>query len=243
MTIEWIAPVLAAPIAGSLGGVLARRLPRGEPVFLARSVCESCNTQLSARDLAPLLSYVVLRGRCRYCQAPIGWFHPAMELAAMLTALWAAQVFGGDALWASCLLGWMLLTLAVCDARSFRLPDLLTLPLLLFGLGATWWLRPDAIGDHALAAALGYLAFRGVAALYRRLRGREGLGQGDAKLLAAAGAWLGLAALPNVVLGAAIAGLLFAALMALRGRSVSAKMRLPFGPCLAIATWITWLYL
>lgn len=235
--------MVVAPIAGSVAGVLARRLPRGEPVALARSACESCRTSLGPRDLVPLVSYVALRGRCRHCAAPIGRFHPAMELAALIIAGWAATVFGGDALWASCLLGWMLLALGVCDAGSFRLPDALTLPLLLFGLGATWWLTPEAIADHALAAALGYLAFRGVAALYRRYRGRDGLGQGDAKLLAAAGAWLGVAALPNVLLGGALAGLLFAGAMAVRGQRVSAQMRVPFGPCLATATWLVWLYM
>ena len=165
-----------------------------------------------------------------------------MELAATLVALSAAQMFSGAMLWASCALGWMLLTLAVCDAISFRLPDALTLPLVLFGLGATWWLAPEDMLDHALAAALGYLAFRGIAILYRRLRGREGLGQGDAKLMAAAGAWSGLAALPNVLFGAAILGLAFAGLQGLRGHPVSRQMRLPFGPCLAVATWLIWLY-
>ena len=165
-----------------------------------------------------------------------------MELGATLIALWAAQIFSGDMLWASCALGWMLLTLAVCDAMSFRLPDALTLPLVLLGLGGTWCLAPQTMLDHALAAALGYLSFRGIASLYRRLRGREGLGQGDAKLMAAAGAWLGLAALPNVLLGAALLGLAFAGLQALRGHVVSHRMRLPFGPCLAISTWLIWLY-
>lgn len=243
MVPDWLWPVLVAPIAGSVAGVLARRLPRGEPVVLARSACEHCGTTLGARDLVPLLSYVALRGRCRHCAAPIGRFHPAMELAALCIAGWAATVFSGDALWASCVLGWMLLALSVCDAVSFRLPDALTLPLLLFGLGATWWLVPEAIADHALAAALGYLAFRAVAMLYRRLRGFDGLGQGDAKLLAASGAWLGLAILPDVLLGGAVAGLLFACAKALRGQRLAARMRVPFGPCLATATWLLWLYI
>jgi len=239
---DWFWAMLAAPFAGSLLGVLVRRLPRGEKVGLARSACETCKTPLGARDLVPLLSYVFLRGRCAYCAAPIGRFHPAMELGALAVPIWGMTVTQGASLGATCLLGWMLLALAVCDAQTFQLPDALTLPLLLFGLATTYGLEPQALTDHALATAIGYVAFRGIAGLYRRLRGRDGLGQGDAKLLAAGGAWLGLAAFPNVVLIAAISGLLLAALMALRGDRLNAQMRLPFGPALALAIWLVWLY-
>ncbi|MDR3452360.1 MAG: A24 family peptidase, partial [Rhodoferax sp.] len=204
--------------------------------------CDSCGATLGARELVPLLSYVVQRGRCRHCNAPIGLFAPAMELAAVAIALWAGSVFVADTLWISCVLGWMLLALAVADWNSYRLPDGLTLPLLLIGLGATAWLWPGELTDHALAAALGYGLFRGVAWLYRRLRGRDGLGGGDAKLLAASGAWVGLAALPWVILVAALAGLALGLALAVHRRRLSARMALPFGPCLALATWLVWLY-
>jgi leader peptidase (prepilin peptidase)/N-methyltransferase len=240
---EWLEVAIAGPFAGSLAGVLAQRLPRGEKVGWARSACESCRTPLGPIDLVPLLSYVALRGRCRSCRAAISWRHPAMELAALAIGLWAASVFDGALLWASCALGWTLLALATSDLDTYLLPDTLTLPLLLAGLAVTWWFDPDALTEHALAAALGYLSFWGIAKGYRYLRGRDGLGMGDAKLLAAAGAWLGVAALPNVVLIAAISGLLAAGVMAARGQRVSAQLRLPFGPALALATWITWLYL
>jgi leader peptidase (prepilin peptidase)/N-methyltransferase len=240
---DWFWAILAAPFAGSLLGVLVRRLPLGEKVGFARSTCETCKTPLGPRDLVPLLSYVFLRGRCAYCGAPIGRFHPAMELGAIAVPVWGVTVYQGASLGATCLLGWMLLALTVCDAQTLLLPDALTLPLLLLGLGATYELEPHALTDHALATAIGYLAFRGIDALYRWLRGRDGLGQGDAKLLAAGGAWLGLAALPNVVLIAALSGLLLAALMALCGGGLKAQTRLPFGPPLALAIWLVWLYL
>jgi leader peptidase (prepilin peptidase)/N-methyltransferase len=239
---DWASAALLAPCAGSLMGVLARRLPAGRPVLRARSECDSCHATLTAHELVPLLSYALQRGRCGYCGAPIGRYHLAMELACVAIALWAGAVFDGAALWASCILGWMLLALSVCDWENTVLPDALTLPLLLFGLVANSWLWPPSITDHALAAALGYLAFRILAVLYRRLRGREGLGGGDAKLLAAAGAWLGVAALPWVVLGAAIAGIALAGGLALSGRRVTGRTILPFGPCLAIAIWLVWLY-
>jgi leader peptidase (prepilin peptidase) / N-methyltransferase len=145
-------------------------------------------------------------------------------------------------LWADCLLGWTLLTLSWIDWRWMRLPDILTLPLLLAGLFFTFVTQPLAITDHAGGAAAGYLALLGVAWCYRIMRGREGIGAGDAKLLAAAGAWLGLARLPFVVLLAALLGLGAAASLALGGRTLRADTALPFGPCLAIALWLLWLH-
>ena len=114
----------------------------------------------------------------------------------------------------------------------------LTLPLVLAGLASTLTFDPDALTDHCLAAILAYLSFRGLAAAYRRLRGRDGLGGGDAKLIAGAGAWCGLAALPLVVLGSALLGLLAALGLALTGRSMTSTTRIPFGPCIALAFWL-----
>jgi leader peptidase (prepilin peptidase) / N-methyltransferase len=240
----WPLMLLLAPIIGSFLGVLIRRLPGGRPVAFARSACESCGTVLTVRDLIPLVSYGLQRGRCRRCGAAISRFHPAIELAAIGVALWAMTVDDGDWLIADCALGWTLLALAVCDWRSYRLPDALTLPLILLGLAATWRLRPEELTAHALAAALAYTVFRALSWLYRRLRGREGLGKGDAKLLAAAGAWVGLVPLGDVVLAAAALGLLLAVILALRtGRPLSGQTVLPFGPCLACATWLVWLYI
>jgi leader peptidase (prepilin peptidase)/N-methyltransferase len=243
MTIaRWVFPVLVAPFAGSLAAVLAQRLSRGAPVVMARSACDSCRAQLGVRDLVPLFSYTALRGSCRSCGARIGLAEPLMELAAVGLAAWAASVNDSDALWASCALGWMLLAISVCDAMSLRVPDALTMPLLLMGLVATWWLDPVVLVDHTAAAALGYAAAHGFDGLYYMLRGRHGLGGGDAKLLAASGSWLGIAALLQVVTAASITGLLIVCVMVARGERPTGKTVLPFGPCLAVATWLVWLY-
>jgi leader peptidase (prepilin peptidase)/N-methyltransferase len=239
----WFLPLVAAPFAGSVLGVLIIRLPEGRPVFLTRSVCEQCGMRLTPRDLVPFASYVALRGRCRGCRQPIGWFHPAVEAAALGVAASAALTETDSMLlWIDCLLGWSLLALAWIDVRSMQLPDALTLPLLLGGLAATALLQPDAIGDHTIGAAAGYLLLRTVAASYRALRGHEGIGAGDAKLLGAAGAWLGWQALPALLLLAAGIGLGAAALMALSGRRVYRDTPLPFGPWLALAVWALWLH-
>jgi prepilin signal peptidase PulO-like enzyme (type II secretory pathway) len=141
----------------------------------------------------------------RWCRC---WFYPAIELAALLVPCAAlAAGAAGWWLWSVCGLGWALLAVAWIDARHFVLPDGIVLPLLLAGLVVCWLRTPWAIYNHALAAALGYGGFRGLDMVYTRIRGHAGLGAGDAKLLGAAGAWAGLAALPVIVLGAGVLGL------------------------------------
>nr|WP_294551143.1 A24 family peptidase [uncultured Rhodopila sp.] len=241
-TFSRIAAVLVAPFIGSFLGVLILRLPEGRPVVTGRSACDHCGHRLEARDLVPFLSYLLSHGRCRYCGEAIGLFPVAAEAAAAGVAGWAAAVTDGLDFWLACLLGWTLLTAAWIDLRTMILPDVLTLPLLLAGLGATAAISPGALADHALAAALGYLVLSGTARAYRRLRGRDGLGLGDAKLLAALGAWLGLNSLPIVLVLASCTGLGAAGVAILLGKRVTAATAIPFGPCLAAAGWLTWLY-
>lgn len=142
----------------------------------------------------------------------------------------------------TCLLGWTLVALSAVDALTFRLPDVITLPLIAAGLIAAAYLPDGDIMGHAIGAGAGFLFFAAVAWIYRRLRGHDGLGLGDAKLLAGAGAWLGWAALPSMVLIACAAGLVWVCLhAAMRGRRALAA-RVPFGVPLCAAIWIVWLY-
>jgi leader peptidase (prepilin peptidase)/N-methyltransferase len=240
-TATWSA-LLAAPFVGSFLGVLVRRLPNGLPIAWSRSRCEWCGAVLRAGDLVPLYSWLAARGRCRYCGHSLGWFYPGIELAAIAVPLTAAIVDHGGEIWLDCLLGWWLLALAWIDIRRWLLPDPLTLPLVIAGLVVTAILDPARLTENALGAVTGYLSLRVVASLYRVLRGREGLGRGDAKLLAASGAWVGAGALPQVVLGAAVMGLFAASCLQLAGIRLHARSALPFGPFLALATWLVWLF-
>jgi len=242
----WLPPLLLAPFVGSFLGVLIRRLPRGEPVVWTRSRCEACGRTLRAAELVPLASFAVQRGRCRGCGAPIAPFHWRVELAA--TAVVASVLLlegtaaGAGRIWADCVLGWALLALAWIDLEHGRLPDALTLPLVVAGLAATALIEPVAVLDHALGAVLGYAAFRLLAAAYRALRGRAGLGGGDAKLLAAAGAWVGWQGLDGVLIVGASAGLATALLRRRPGEALGAGTAVPFGPGLAVGIWLVRLH-
>jgi leader peptidase (prepilin peptidase)/N-methyltransferase len=233
---------LAAPIIGSFLGVLVQRLPEGEAIVWSRSRCELCGTVLAPRDLVPLLGWLAARGRCRHCGVRLGWFYPGIEIAAVLVALAALAIDDMPRAGLDCVFGWGLLALGWIDLRCWLLPDALTLPLLAIGIAEAAAYEPDSLLDRMLGVALGYLLLRLIAILYRVLRGQEGLGGGDAKLLAATGAWVGAGALPQVILGAAVAGLAAAAAMQLAGRRLHARSALPFGPFLGLAAWLVWLW-
>jgi leader peptidase (prepilin peptidase)/N-methyltransferase len=236
-------PVIMGPFIGSFLLVAVLRYPTMEGVAFGRSTCPACRSTIAARDLVPLVSWALLRGRCRDCAAAIGWRYPAVELGAAAIALWAATTASGWLLWVTSAFGWALLALSLIDLRSYRLPDFLTLPLLLAGLAVIAWAWPTALPDHLLGAALGFAVLAGIGWLYRVLRGRDGLGLGDAKLLAAGGAWLSWQALPGIVLVAAVLALAAALTMHLARRMpLSAATTVPFGPYLAAAIWLAWLY-
>ena len=232
-------------IAGSFLGALVMRWPRGESIVRGRSKCDGCGRTLGMRDLIPLISFMLARGTCRACGARIDPAHAWMELGAAL--------IGGILLWllplpAAALFmvaGWILLALAVLDARHFWLPDALTLPLAAIGLTLGDWVLPAPLMDRVIGAALGYGGLFLIAIGYRWLRGHDGLGLGDAKLLGAIGAWLGWALLPLVLLLASLGGLVWALALKPLGRPVGSATRFPFGTllCLAVvpAAWFGWI--
>ncbi|MEA1673175.1 A24 family peptidase [Nitrospirillum sp. BR 11163] len=236
--------LIAAPFVGSFLGVVVTRLPAGRSILWGRSGCDRCGHVLGPVDLVPILSYLWSRGRCRHCAAPIGAFHPAIELAAILPPLCLAFLMPLDplTLYAGAGLGWTLLALAWIDLRHMILPDVLTLPLIAGGILVTWVQDGSLPVDRLGAAAIAYAGLVLLEILYRRFRGRDGIGRGDAKLLAAGGAWAGPTALPHMLLIAALAGLLAMAALRLAGRRVDAATPMPFGPCLALGIWAAWLF-
>lgn len=232
----------ASFLVGSFLGVLVERIPHGEDVMCGRSRCSACKVQLQPGDLVPLLSWLILRGRCRNCSHPIGLFYPLIELAALVIAVWAVTVVPHSALIAACILGWGLLALAVIDWRHLLLPNVLTVPLVAMGLAAAYLLNKDQFSDHLIGAAVGYVFVEIIAYTYKHLRHREGIGRGDAKLLAAAGAWVGWEGLPSVVLIAAVVALLITLAKSFFDKSLSATQRVPFGSYLCLGLWLVWLY-
>lgn len=234
--------LLAAPFIGSFLGVLVVRLEDGRPILRGRSACDACGHALGLVDLFPLGSWIASRARCRHCGARLSGFYPAVEIAALAIVAWAATQTSGTVLIVSCVLGWALLTLAVVDWRAFILPDALTVFLLLSGLAAAFAFDRYQMLDHAIGALIGFSTFATIGVVYRVLRGRSGLGLGDAKLMAGAGAWLGWQALPTVILFGAVFGLTSVLIRSIAGHPLRLTDRLPFGAYLAAAAWLVWLY-
>lgn len=199
------------------------------------SSCPACGHALRVHENIPLLSFIALRGRCSACGTRIPWRYPALELLTALLAVALLLRFGPT--WTALsgfVLGATLLALGFIDARTRLLPDTLTLPLLWGGLLINLYGSFATLGDAVLGAAAGYVSLWSIYWLFRLLRGKEGIGYGDFKLLAALGAWLGWMALPQIVLCASVAGAVFGLVGMARGR-LAADRALAFGPFLAAA--------
>jgi leader peptidase (prepilin peptidase)/N-methyltransferase len=169
-------------------------------------------------------------------------YRPAKLTIAMIAmAVWSYWATSPYLLLPTCVLGWTLIVLVTVDFIAMRLPDAVTLPLIILGLLIAARLPELSMLDRAIGAAAGYGVFAGMGLLYHRLRGRHGLGLGDAKLAAAAGAWLGWATLPVFILIACLGGIVWAGLRTIHSRD-SLHTPLPFGVPLAAAFWLVWLY-
>ena len=224
------------------------RLPEGTPIAFARSACPKCHAPLGAIDLIPVLGWLIRRGKCSHCGEPISPVYPAVELVTIVAAIWAMLMTSSVVLWLSFGIGSALIALAFIDWRTMILPDVLTLPLIVAGLIAAAILWPERLSDHAIGAVAGYAIFFAVEHIYARLRGRAGLGRGDSKLLAAAGAWVEWRGLPGVVLIAAVSALLahvgwtMAKRIGGEDATIAGDTRIAFGPFLCFGFWLTWLY-
>lgn len=231
-----VALLALAPVAGSAAHAFSTRYPDDLSGWLTgRSRCPRCGTPLAARDLVPILSFFWLRGRCRSCLAPIDREGLGAELFALLQAGLALALLPLPRATVACLVGWVLLAAALVDRRTLLLPDLLTLPLMASGLLAAFFGLAPATPLGGLAGAmLGFAGTALIAEAYRRWRKREGLGLGDAKLLAAAGAWCGPRPLPSILLIGAASALLAAFTTGAWRRPAEP---IPLGPWLALGFW------
>ena len=234
--------VLGAVIGSFLAAILIR-WPQGRSVLKGRSRCDSCGRSLGPLDLVPILSWFLIKGRCRHCDAAIDRRHLAIEAGAALVGLTAIVAHPIPIAIFTAIFGWWLFLLAALDVEYEWLPDRLTLPLIPAGLAVAWIGAGPPLEDRLIGAAAGFAILALIALAYRRIRGREGLGGGDPKLFAAIGAWLGWQALPLVMLGAGLLGMAVILLKRSRGEAVTAGDRLPLGALLALAAWPIWLIL
>ena len=209
--------------------------PPAYNLAVPRSACPECGHRIGALENIPVVSWLVLRGACRACRKPISIRYPLVEMLGGLLAAYAIWRFGLT--WkggAACVLLWMLIALTFIDFDTQLLPDNVTLPLLWAGLIVNLFGVFVPLADAVIGAIAGYLALWIVYWLFRLIRGKEGMGYGDFKLLAALGAWLGWQMLPLIILLSSVVGAFIGiTLMVFKGRDHN--IPLAFGPYLAIA--------
>jgi len=211
-------------------------------LIVPRSCCPQCHQVIQAYDNIPLLSFIFLKGKCRSCRHPISWRYPFIEILTALISVIVAYRFGFAwlALFAM-IFSWSLIALTVIDIDHQILPDNITLPLLWLGLAVNFYGFFTPLHSAVLGAMLGYLFLWLLYWTFRLLTGKEGMGYGDFKLLAALGAWMGWQSLPLIVLLASVPGLIFGlALIWIKKQSSSQPYA--FGPFLAISGWLCLLW-
>lgn len=212
--------------------------PTPPGIVFEPSHCPKCKHRLAFYDNIPVFGWLMLRGRCRYCHEPISAQYPLVELVTGLCSAVVVWRFGAD--WqalAGLAFTWALIALSGIDLRTQLLPDQIVYPLLWLGLLLS--LAPFLVqpGPAILAAAIGYLSLWSVYWAFKLLTGKEGMGHGDFKLLAALGAWMGLGCLlPVVLLSSLIGAIVGGTLMALKRHERDVPM--PFGPFIAAAGWV-----
>ena len=223
---------------------LGEDLPETQPYSLAfpGSHCPSCNAEIKPMQNIPVISYLFLRGRCANCSVSIPIRYPLIELLTAVIWILCGLAFGvSNALAAAMLLTAVLISLTAIDLDHQLLPDSLTLPLLWIGLLINIDATFVSLESAVLGAVFGYLCLWSVYWLFKIITGKEGMGYGDFKLLAALGAWFGLSALPTIVLLSSLVGAVIGiALIVMRRQDRETPM--PFGPFLAGAGLIHLFY-
>ena len=252
-------------LVGSFLNVVILRLPRrlewqwkndsreilGEPdlydppppgIVVEPSHCPHCGHRLSWYENIPLFSWLALRGKCRACEAPISAQYPLVELLTMLLFVACVWNFGfGWQGFGALVLTSFLIALSGIDLRTQLLPDQLTLPLMWLGLIGSVDHLYIAAKPAVVGAVIGYLSLWSVWWVFKQLTGKEGMGHGDFKLLAALGAWIGLQGiLPTILLSSLVGAVIGSIWLAAKGRDRATPI--PFGPYLAVAGWIVFMW-
>ncbi len=207
-------------------------------IVLARSKCPKCGHHIRAIENIPVLSYLALRGKCSACKAPISLRYPLIELTTAILFALTIWHFGPTLQGLSALLlTAFLIALAGIDTDHQLLPDNMTLPLLWAGIALNLWSVHTDLASSVMGAIVGYLALWSIYHLFRLLTGKEGMGYGDFKLLAALGAWMGWQMLPLTILLSSVVGALFGLILMGMGK-MKRDIPMPFGPFIAAAGWI-----
>ena len=206
------------------------------------SRCPACGHKISFLENIPLISWLILKGRCSSCQTKISARYPAIELLTAILSIIVTTIIGYDAaLLPALVFTWFLIALSFIDIDHQLLPDNMTLPLLWIGLFFNLFGIFVPISDAVIGAIAGYLSLWSVFHIFRIITGKDGMGYGDFKLLAVFGAWMGWEILPLILLLASLSGAIISiTLMAFK--KLNAGNTIPFGPYLAIAAWITLLW-
>jgi len=204
-----------------------------------RSTCPKCETQLRVIDNIPVLSWLLLKGKCHHCSHPISIRYPLVELLTGALCFLVAYQFGFSYFAIALLFfTFVLIAATFIDLDTMLLPDSLTLPLTWFGITlALLQISPVSLQDSVIGAIAGYLSLWSVYWLFKLVTGKEGMGYGDFKLLAALGAWLGWQYLPMIILLSSFVGVIFG-IIQLRLKQQGIDKAFPFGPYLAIASWV-----
>ena len=207
-----------------------------------RSTCPSCGHIITALENIPVISYLFLRGKCASCKTHISFQYPLIEIFTAALSVFIAWKFGFT--WqtlAAIVLAWTLITLSIIDAKTMLLPDNLTLPLMWLGIAVNYQHLFVDLHSSVLGAIIGYLSLWTLFQVFKLVTGKEGMGYGDFKILAALGAWGGWQILPFTIFAASLFGAVFGIAWMMIKRDRNANM-IPFGPWLASAGLIAFLW-
>jgi leader peptidase (prepilin peptidase)/N-methyltransferase len=211
-------------------------------LILPRSACPSCGHKISALENIPIISFVLLGGRCRGCKNRISWRYPLIEATSCVLVLVIAFYFGpGIKTMAAILFTWALIALTMIDYDHQLLPDTITLPFLWLGILCNMFGMFTDVYSSLFGAIFGYLILWGVYIVFKLVTGKEGMGRGDFKLLAMLGAWLGWQMLPFIIIVSSILGSVVGVGLILF-KAHNRSQPIPFGPYLALAGWLALLY-